>query len=106
MNKNDQKELIENVEVSMYEKTKEKAEIDIQTEALIDFLAIFGKKLKENQADQSTKTWGGLAAYALGMTQAPQTIGTQDMTIFKQLNKKDQKEVNAILKPLGINYDN
>ena len=48
MNKGDQKEMIENVEVNMYEKTKEKAEIDIQTEALIDFLAIFAKKLREN----------------------------------------------------------
>ena len=29
MNKSDQKEIIESVEVQMYEKTKEKAEIDI-----------------------------------------------------------------------------
>ena len=51
MNKSDQKEIIESVEVQMYEKTKEKAEIDIQTEGLIDFIAIFAKRLRENQSD-------------------------------------------------------
>ena len=68
MNKADQKEIIENVEVGMYEKTKEKAEIDIQTEGLIDFINIFAKKLKETQSDQSRQTWAGFASYALGMS--------------------------------------
>ena len=35
----------------MYEKTKEKAEIDINTEGLIDFINIFAKRLRENQSD-------------------------------------------------------
>ena len=89
MNKNDQKDIIENVEVQMYEKTKEKAEIDINTEGLIDFINIFAKRLRENQSDQSRQTWTGFAQYALGMSTAPQSIGTQDMTIFKQLSLND-----------------
>ena len=89
----------------MYEKTKEKAEIDIQTEGLIDFIAIFAKRLRENQSDQNRQTWAGFAQYALGMQTAPESIGTQDMTIFRQLSPNDQKEVNNILKPLGINFD-
>lgn len=43
----DQNEKKDNVEVKMYEATKEKAEIGLSQEALCDFIEIFQKKLKE-----------------------------------------------------------
>ena len=45
----DQNELTEKVEVKMYEGTKEKAEIGLSQEGLVDFIEIFNKKLKEQK---------------------------------------------------------
>ena len=45
----DQNEMTEKVEVRVYEKTKEKAEIGLSQEGLIDFIEIFNKKLKERK---------------------------------------------------------
>ena len=41
--------MTEKVEVRVYEKTKEKAEIGLSQEGLIDFIEIFNKKLKERK---------------------------------------------------------
>lgn len=41
MIKEDQNELTETVEVKVYEKTKEKAEIGLSQEAICDFIEIF-----------------------------------------------------------------
>ena len=47
--KEDQNEVTEKVEVRVYEKTKERAEIGLSQEALIDFMEVFVKKLRERR---------------------------------------------------------
>ena len=71
----------------MYEGTKEKAEIGLSQEGLIDFIEIFNKKLREQKQNNQTKsTWAGFAANLVGLGSAPKdTIGTQDIMLFKEL---------------------
>ena len=101
----DQNELTEKVEVKMYEGTKEKAEIGLSQEGLIDFIEIFNKKLKEQrQQNQQKSTWAGFAANLVGLSSTPKdTIGTHDIVLFNELpSKQDKVDVNKILAPHGI----
>ena len=77
--KEDQNEMTEKVEVRVYEKTKEKAEIGLSQEGLIDFIEVFNKKLKERkQQTQKASTWAGFASSMLGLgSSTPKdTVGT------------------------------